>query len=148
MRKICLKIRTFRLHTFLFFRISRGQTPLSRGCCLYKKERRKKDTLRMGSGGDVFYTSLPIHELLVPFSKANQNSSLSNSAFCFTDHTEKRNTNSLLNFVFGYCLSFYFDPFYFKMKMYLQFLEDICRYSQTIWCKIVEMRKIKRRVLI
>ena len=44
----------------------------------------------MGSGGDVSYTSLPIHELLVPFSKSNQNSSLSNSAFAFNDHTEKR----------------------------------------------------------
>lgn len=32
--------------------------------------------------------------------------------------------------------------------MYLQFLEDSCRYSQTIWCKIIEMRKMKRRVLI
>ena len=53
--KIGLKIRTF--HTSLFFRISRGQTPISRGCCLYKNERRKKDTLGMGSGGDVSYTS-------------------------------------------------------------------------------------------
>ena len=54
--KIGLKIRTF--HTSLFiFRISRGQTPISRGCSLYKKERRKKDTLGMGSGGDVSYTS-------------------------------------------------------------------------------------------
>ena len=78
----------------------------------------------MGSGGDVSYTSLPIHELLVPFSKSNQNSSLSNSSFAFNDHTEKRNTNSLLIFVFGYCLSFYFDPFYFKMKMYFQFLDS------------------------
>ena len=32
--------------------------------------------------------------------------------------------------------------------MYFQFLEDSCRYSQTIWCKIIEMRKIKRRVFI
>ena len=101
----------------------------------------------------MFYMPLPIHELLVPFSRLggltrNQNSSLSNSAFAFNDHTEKRNTNSLLIFVFGYCLSFYFDPFYFKMKMYFQFLEDSCRYSQTIWCKIIEMRKIKRRVFI
>lgn len=49
----------------------------------------------MGSGGDVFYMPLPIHELLVPFSRLgglarNQNSSLSNSAFAFNDHTEKK----------------------------------------------------------
>lgn len=60
-----------------------------------KKEKRKKDTLGMGSGGDVFYMPLPIHELLVPFSRLgglarNQNSSLSNSAFAFNDHTEKK----------------------------------------------------------
>ena len=55
----------------------------------------------MGPGGDVSYTPLPIHELLVSFSRlggltTNQNSSLSNSAFAFNVHTEKRNTNSLL----------------------------------------------------
>ena len=71
----------------------------------------------MGSGGDVSYTPLLIQELLVPFSRLggltrNQNSSLSNSPFAFNDHTEKGITNNLLIFVFGYCLSFYFDPFY------------------------------------
>ena len=41
-------------------------------------------------------------------------------------------------------LTVYFDPFYFKIKMYFQFLEDSCGYGQTIWYKIIEMHKIKR----
>ena len=66
----------------------------------------------MGSGGDVFYMPLPIHELSVPFSRLggltrNQNSSI----------------------------SFYVDPFYFKMKMYFQFLDDSSRYSQESFLK-------------
>lgn len=94
----------------------------------------------MGSGGDVFYMPLPIHELSVPFSRLggltrNQNSSISNSAFAFKDHKEKKNTNSLLIFIFGCCLSFYVDPFYFKMKMYFQFLDDSSRYSQESFLK-------------
>ena len=94
----------------------------------------------MGSGGDVFYMPLPIHELSVPFSRLggltrNQNSSISNSAFAFKDHKEEKNTNSLLIFIFGCCLSFYVDPFYFKMKMYFQFLDDSSRYSQESFLK-------------
>ena len=94
----------------------------------------------MGSGGDVFYMPLPIHELSVPFSRLggltrNQNSSISNSAFAFKDHKEKKNTNSLLIFIFGCCLSFYVDPFYFKMKMYSQFLDDSCDTVKRIFFK-------------
>ena len=117
-RRICLKIRTF--HTSLFFRISRGQTLISRGCCLQKTGRREKDTQGMESGGDVSCRSLPIHELLVPFSRLggltrNPNSSPPNSAFAFNDHTEKRNTNSLLIFIFGYSV-FHFTLIHFILK--------------------------------